>query len=308
MLEPNLSLDTATSPGTIRLDLAQASHEDTNNRQKCPRLPVQVPAADVGASDGIASVTLHAVRLCVDVLEPRQSTNPKAKRSRAPTNIDAVRSVPDAYRKDLGSEREFEVFGNKNSLSHPIVRNDSQKRRRLTTTHHQHGQAEEHDDDVVDALLDQESYSTECETDVPGSQANCAAAHLVSLIEGAMMVVITGSLGKSANGFKMKANTIQRGLSDIAPTIWRPGFATTLRQRAYLAPTISQSMAHMICSEIDKSPSVPSSRVINLVAIIEHDFKDNGKDVGIVPNKRRNKVSTALTDQVWMHMHNALCL
>ncbi|KAF2848038.1 hypothetical protein T440DRAFT_470623 [Plenodomus tracheiphilus IPT5] len=310
MLEPCRAHTAVTTPGTIRLGLGQASFEEADVGQKRRRLPLQVPAGDVRPPEHIATVTLQAVRLCMNILEPRQSTRPALRRSRVPLSKDSVAHPKIELDPEYhGSATTIELSGGEYSPSDPVVQNEGQKRRRLTKGYDLHGAAQHHRAPLTNNGNGLLSCRPEDQIGLQDPQANCNAARIEGLIESAIRIAISGSLGRLTNGskvkVKVKANTIRRSLSDIAPCVWKPGFLQALSQRAHLLPTLRRSLMKMVLSQDTSLSSLPVV-LSRLTATMYTEAREVKDYVNTLRNGREDEGSSALADQVWIHLQRTL--
>ncbi|KAH9881170.1 hypothetical protein J1614_001665 [Plenodomus biglobosus] len=279
LLEPQPSHHAATSPGTIRLSLGRVKFEEADAGQKRRRSPTQVPVADVRPPDSVATVNLQVIRLCMSVLEPRQSARSTGKRLRVSISKDAPEHP----------EPEIHLVG--------------QKRRRLARSYCLDRASQAYRVSLTEDSNETPAYCVQDEPELglQETKANYDASLIQDLVEGAMRIAISGSLGKSSNGTKVKANTIRRSLSDIAPSLWKPGLVQALSQRAHFSPIISRSMVQMLSSRgISSSSSSLPAMLGNFAAIVVKD------GVQTLPHSGDNVRPTALAGRIWMHMQKTL--
>ncbi|KAH9881389.1 hypothetical protein IAQ61_000113 [Plenodomus lingam] len=271
LLDPQPSHSTVAPPGTIRLSLGQMSYEEANAGQKRQQSPNQLPVAHVRPPEGVATVTLEAICVSMSVLEPRQSTRPTGKRSKL--HVDKL-----------------------------MTRNEDLKRRRLTTSYNLHPATQDHHITLPEGINEALANSAKDEPGLQETKGSCNAALIEDLIQGAMRIVISGSLGKWANGLKVKANTIHQSLSEIAPLLWQPGFAQGLSQRSHLSRIISRSMIEMICMRSTPSSSSLSAKLGLLTANIQTETSRAKDRMNIGPKRGDDGCSAALSGQIWIHM------
>lgn len=242
MLQSYPSPHDALRPGTFRLNISHASAKESNEGQIGRRiLTQQVPAADIRPPDGVPTISLQCIHLCMNILEPRSSLRPTVKRPRHSTKEKLnVQTVPEmclgSYGGKIRAER-VDLTNNTSALKStdsPILRlqKTNGKRRRTATESNVHVVVREPLTTTTNGNCTGKAKLLLVESDMNAQQPREESTLIDNLFNGAIRISICGSLTRPANDSKVKANTFQRSLSDIAPSLWRPGFAQVQSSQA----------------------------------------------------------------------------
>lgn len=237
MLTPTLSDAAALKLGTTRFRVDRTDDNGPLEQPTYHRLVSKVPAKDLRPPARIIVTRLQAVTLCIDILQPRQNQPSSRKRGRfaPPRTSISPANVKTTFRQ-VGRGEDPLVLGastqpgtNSSSSCAESPTSPSRKRPRLgRDLKNETALSESH---VAPQGLLYESPVTLPLTprDIAESPAGTHQADLESLIDGALRLSLCGSLQKSLNGLKVKANTFRAGLADIAPSIWKPDHLTVRR-------------------------------------------------------------------------------
>jgi hypothetical protein len=235
MLKPTQRTDTAVDPGTIRLDVNHASVMGMQGKKERHRLFLDVPAADVRPPQGIAEISLHTVRLCMDILETSPRRRSTTKRSNSPRSERRASTLDEEDSDTLLHGMASE------DLLHDIDTDRSQtaaravacrKRKRLATETVMSTQSHSPDKaktlkrsrkrQLVDSFMERKTRPDFTSSD---------RINVASMVDGAMRMSICGTLNRTTVGWKAKASTFCLGLADVAPAIWRTGYLAVRRSR-----------------------------------------------------------------------------
>lgn len=235
MLKPTQRTDTAVDPGTIRLDVNHASVMGMQGKKERHRLFLDVPAADVRPPEGIAEISLHTVRFCMDILETSPRRRSTTKRSNSPRSERRASALDEEDSDTLLHEMASE------DLLHDIDTDRSQtavralacrKRKRSATETMVSTQSHSPDKAkklkrprkrlIVDSSMQRKSRPDFTSSD---------RINVASMVDGAMRLSICGTLNRKLVGWKAKASTFRLGLADVAPAIWRTGYLVVRRSR-----------------------------------------------------------------------------
>lgn len=218
MLRPALPSNSIRDSGTIRLNISHATVARKEVGQKHHRLFSDVPATDIGPPEGVISVSLHSVRLCLDILE----TGPRRKLVVPRSNS----SSDERIKAEDKTMMPFDVDSAGSASSHdapkPVPFDASRKRKRSVTSMsptplklpRRHA-----DSDERDMRVDLSSQSAHSLSSMMQFQVNVRA-----MVDSALRLCIRGTISKYPNGLKAKANTFRLGLADVAPALWRSGY------------------------------------------------------------------------------------
>ncbi|CAN9254474.1 hypothetical protein AG0111_0g12677 [Alternaria gaisen] len=199
------------------------------------RLFLDVPAADVRPPEGIAEISLHTVRLCMDILETSPRRRSTTKRSNSPRSERRASALDEEDSDTLLHEMASE------DLLHDIDTDRSQtavralacrKRKRSATETMVSTQSHSPDKAkklkrprkrlIVDSSMQRKSRPDFTSSD---------RINVASMVDGAMRLSICGTLNRKLVGWKAKASTFRLGLADVAPAIWRTGYLVVRRSR-----------------------------------------------------------------------------
>ena len=235
-MKPTHRTDIAMDPGTIRLDINHSSATSMQEGKKRHRIFSDVPAVDIQAPKGIASVSLQSIRICMDILEASPRRRPAVKRT---TSSSGERKVATAEEEDSDTllyELELEDLspaGHINRMSTAPRAPGHRKRKRPAA------------EDVVST----QSASLE-QAETPKRRRNRPTndssvrrksrtipklpeqIDVASMVDGALRLSISGTLSKAPIGLKAKASTFRLGLADVAPAIWKTGYIV-VRERCF---------------------------------------------------------------------------
>ncbi|KAF7672493.1 hypothetical protein GT037_009524 [Alternaria burnsii] len=214
MLKPTQRTDTAMDPGTIRLDVNHASAMGMQGKKERHRLFLDVPAADIRPPEGIAEISLHTVRLCVDILETSPRRRSTTKRSNSPRSERRVSALDEEESDTLLHEMASE------NLLHDIDTDRSQTAVRALACRKRKRSATE-------TVVSTQSHS-------PDKDKTLKRPRKRLIVDSSIQL-----------GWKAKASTFRLGLADVAPAIWRTGYLVAMSQRACLIPTIARSLARI---------------------------------------------------------------
>lgn len=216
-LRPSLPNNSITNSGTIRLNISHATVARKEVGQKHHRLFSDVPATDIRPPEGVLSVSLQSVRLCLDILE----TSPRRK-------LVVPRSSPSSDERIKAEDKTmvlFDIDSTGNAPSHdvtkPVPFDASRKRKRsvasmsLTPLEFPGRHADSGGRDT------QVDLSSQSQHRLSSMQFQ---AEVQTMVDSALRLSIRGIISKYPNGLKAKANTFRLGLADVAPTLWRSGY------------------------------------------------------------------------------------
>jgi len=215
MLQPSPSRHAVLRPGAFRLNVGHAGTKELHERQTSGRMLAQkVATADARPPDGVPTVSLHSVELCMDLLEPRSSLRLTGKRARLCTReMSVTQPEPEmCFGEDRGEARAGciqptpDLRSSQKDDAPTSGLQTSTRKRRL-------------------GMADQPLVASGRKV----GRRHEESALIDSLVEGAIRITICGSLSKPANGSRVRANTFHQSLSDIAPSLWKPGFAQVQR-------------------------------------------------------------------------------
>ncbi|EMD62641.1 hypothetical protein COCSADRAFT_121507 [Bipolaris sorokiniana ND90Pr] len=297
MLRPRLPNNSITNSGTIRLNVSHATVARKEVGQKHHRLFSDVPATDIGPPEGVLSVPLQSVRLCLDILE----TGPRRKLVVPRSNS----SSDERIKAEDKTMMLFDTDSTGNASSHDVPKSvpfdASRKRKRSVTSMSltplespgRHADSGERDTRVDLCFHSPQSLSSmQFQADVR------------TMVDSALRLSIRGIISKYPNGLKAKANTFRLGLADVAPALWRSGYMDALSQRAQLMPTIAQSLAQT-CFARTMSISLKSK-----MEIISNPTCAGGRDkayeTGYAIESNTARITRHVASNLWVHSQKSL--
>ncbi|EUC46881.1 hypothetical protein COCMIDRAFT_4030 [Bipolaris oryzae ATCC 44560] len=298
MLRPSLPSNPTTNPGTIRLNISHAAVAREEVGQKHHRLFSDVPATDIGPPDDVISVSLHSVRLCLDILE----IGPRRKLVVPRSNLSPNERI-EAEDKTM---MLFDAESTGNAPSHDVPKpfpfDASRKRKRSVTSMSltplespgRHLNREERDTRVD--LSSQAPHSL--------SSMIQFQADVQSMVDSALRLSIRGTISKHATGLKAKANTFSLGLADVAPALWRSGYMEALSQRAQLIPTIAQSLVQTGFARTISISLKPKMEILSNATCEGGRDNAHRSEHAIDPNTAR--VTRYVASNLWVHSQKIL--
>ncbi|XP_014560758.1 hypothetical protein COCVIDRAFT_23113 [Bipolaris victoriae FI3] len=298
MLRPTLPSNSITDSGTIRFNISHATVARKEVGQKHHRLFSDVPATDIGPPEGVISVSLHSVRLCLDILE----TGPRRKLVVPRSNS----SSDERIKAEDKTMIPFDVDSAGSASSHdapkPVPFDASRKRKRSVTSMsptplklpRRHA-----DSDERDMRVDLSSQSAHSLSSMMQFQVNVRA-----MVDSALRLCIRGTISKYPNGLKAKANTFRLGLADVAPALWRSGYIDALSQRAQLMPTVAQSLAQTSFARTMSISLKSKMEIISNAAFAGGRDKTHGPGYPIESNTAR--ITRYVASNLWVHSQKSL--
>ncbi|KAJ4987220.1 hypothetical protein SVAN01_07231 [Stagonosporopsis vannaccii] len=220
------------SPGKLRIAVTYAHEGEAPTEKQRHRTLPSTPATDVRPPEGVPSMSLDSILLSVDIFKlPERKKTATGKRLKMSTSNGGLSQPRPSGMID---SLELELSG-ATLFTSPA----SLKRARTLAL----------------PTIDSGPYSPQVSLDI---------GDLETLIDGSLQVSILGRINnKMLPGVKLKASTFEVGLADIAPILWKPGFLSSLSQRASLVPIISRSIGQAATTRI----SSPSSLEKKLSAV-----------------------------------------
>ncbi|KAL6170732.1 hypothetical protein ACJQWK_03696 [Exserohilum turcicum] len=222
-LKPGLLSNAVTGSGTVRLSISHSSTTGKDMEQKRHRLFPSMPVTDLQPPEGIMSVSIDSIRLSMEILEIGPRRRPPTKRS-SPSSCDQKVPIPEAEDSNtLVCDTALAEEALDDHTSRPDTTATSRKRKRPVT------------DMSAASLEDSDQTATPSKTSVPADSnlmlrqgpfpAGPSQLDIPSMIDSALRLSIKGTMNKLPHGLKVKASTFRLGLADIAPTLWRSGYA-----------------------------------------------------------------------------------
>lgn len=198
-MRPSLSQDVVPSPGKLRITVTYASEGAASAEKQRHRITSSTSAADMQPPEGVLSLSLDSVLLFADILElPERKKVATSKRLKVSADKGCV---PQPTSTGAVDDLELKV-----SDELPPTSPATSKRARTL------------------ALPDAETGSSSPAMGLDNSD-------LEKLIDGALRVSILSRINnKMSPGVKLKANTFESGLADIAPVLWKPGYLSVGRE------------------------------------------------------------------------------
>ncbi|ENI00666.1 hypothetical protein COCC4DRAFT_150283 [Bipolaris maydis ATCC 48331] len=298
MLRPSLPNKFITNSGTIRLNISHVAIARKEVGQKHHRLFLDVPATDIGPPEGVLSVSLQSVRLCLDILE----TGPRRKLVVPRSNSFSDERI----KAEHTTLMLFDIDSTGNASSHDVpkpVRFDTSRKRKRSVTSmpltplespYQHTDRGERD-----MLVDLRSQSPHSLSSMMKFQADVRA-----MVDSALRLSIRGTISRYPNELKAKANTFRMGLADVAPALWRSGYMDALSQRAQLMPTIAQSLAQTGFAKTMSISLKSKMEIINNAAFAGGRDKTHGPGYTIESNTAR--ITQHVATNLWVHSQKSL--
>lgn len=229
-LKPTIPLDDVLQDGIAHVAISYAEDDSSTNERQRHRILNKVPAASIRPPDGVLSAQLQVVRFTMDLLESRQ--RPQMKRSNTmPHETSAqIHNCDDNQDEDIDTLLHEAIESPKIHVTEagPAMKGTTRKRKRPGR------QAPSRTYSTPVSLLDIGSGSYKrvatVENPIFPGQGDITEEHIMeiqSMVEGAMRLSIYGN-SKLSSGIKVKANTFNTGLADVAPIMWRPGYLAVL--------------------------------------------------------------------------------
>jgi hypothetical protein len=222
MLRPSLASNFATESGTMRLIISHTAVTGKETEKKRHRLFSDVPAADIQPPDGVMSVSLQSIRLCMDISE----TSPRRRLVVTRSNHSPEEHGTPSFKSEDMTTNHFDMNSVEDTLNRNVSRpavlvaNRKRKRRIMGTspttlkTSDRAAASRERDRKILTKPQLQDSLFSTVQ-----SQAD-----VLAMVDSALRLSIRGTINKYPHGLKVKASTFHLGLADVAPILWRSGY------------------------------------------------------------------------------------
>ena len=257
-------------PGKLQINIKHAREDTEIEGKKCHRIFSNVPFADITPTEGVPYVGLMSVRFAMEIIKIQpliKPTRPKKRRKLEPTDTFKAESeggeVPELTK--LLAELENTYDGDEHGmlwseqrgdegLSHTLV--PSPKRRKRPSTLPDVGPGSGL---LIMELLHNVKNQTRPSMGSGPERVviepyQSPVLGLEALVDAAIRLAVCSSLPKPATGVKVKANTFIGGLTDVAPTLWSPGYLPVISNIARLSLCLKLTSSG-IRTEISLPPS-----------------------------------------------------
>lgn len=181
------------SPGKLRIAITYASEDTAHLGTQCHRILSSTSGAHIRPPEGVPSLSLDSVLLSADIFEllERKKTAIGKRLKISTGNCGLLQPILSGTIRDVEPEASDEP---------PFTARVTLKRARTT------------------ALQDVDTGSS-------SPQMCLDSGDLETLIDGALRISVLGRINnKMLHGVKVKANTFEVGLADVAPILWKPGY------------------------------------------------------------------------------------
>jgi hypothetical protein len=257
-------------PGKLQINIKHAREDTEIEGKKCHRISSNVPFADITPTEGVPYVRLISVRFAMEIIRIQPSikpTRPKKRRKLERTDTFKADSEDGEVPKltKLPTELEDTYNGGEYGILWSEQRGDedlshtfdpSPKRRKRPSTLPNMGPGS--GVPIMELLHNVENQTRPSTGSSPErvltESCQSPVLELETLVDAAIRLAVCSSLPKPATGVKVKANTFTGGLTDVAPTLWSPGYlpVTSDIARVSLCFTLTSSG---IRTEISLPPS-----------------------------------------------------
>ncbi|KAH6639483.1 hypothetical protein C7974DRAFT_132447 [Boeremia exigua] len=304
-LQPSLPHDTA-SPGKLRITVNYASGCAGPATKPCHRVLASTSAADVRPSGGVPSLSLDSIILYADIFQLTQQRRAAiAKRPRLSADSkSATQPTSGRAADDFEQEVSDELLLEANTVAVPLASPSTLKRVRASAPFLETPVPSMYESPIR-ALKNGWLNTTVSAVQIaaPDSKSDLHIGDLGLLIDGALRLSVLSRINsKMLPGIKLKANTFELGLADIAPTLWRPGYQSSLSQRAIFLPVIGKTLAHTTASmKITSEFSTEElSEVANPLRLLHN--ADRAPDCGPINTLGAKDLASQIASRLWLHL------
>ncbi|CAO2658622.1 Nn.00g063450.m01.CDS01 [Neocucurbitaria sp. VM-36] len=315
LLQPSLPSDIVLEPGILHLNINHATHNGWQEEQPRHRIHSKVPGADVRPPEGFPIVSLHSVRLRMDILETKHPPRTINRKSKTLTKKGIVLN-PETRRKEPSERGESDdILHESNAVSNVLQTNHvspqvgppvaRKRKRKVTNAIVRTISSLTPRPDLSSGTRRQPATISDLQPSTLVSSTVFSRKEIESMVDGALRFSVCGSFSnRSRSGLKVKASTFVQGLADVAPVMWRPGYLPALSQRAHLLPTISRSLSQMAYVRATSSSikdtmfRLTTTPTNCLVKISNHLDSVVEQDVG--------RLTSSIAGRLWLHLQNTI--
>ncbi|KAF1928783.1 uncharacterized protein M421DRAFT_154993 [Didymella exigua CBS 183.55] len=259
-------------------------------------------AADVRPPEGVPVFLLDAVVMSMDILEliPRRNTS-TAKRLKTSTTSNNMSPSKNSQDTDGLCHEPTDAFPLASNATIPLLSPSTPKIPRSLALLAERPATSPMTPPYEAIYVSQpkmQACNVEVETQASGTGVEPPT--MQTLIDGALRLSILSSINsKMLPGIKIKANTFGYGLADIAPTLWKPSYLSSLSQRANLLPTISRSLRQSEATVSTASVSLKrklSSLAAQLPSLQHIDGREHADALD------GSRLVPSVAPQLWLHL------
>ncbi|KAF1849800.1 uncharacterized protein K460DRAFT_411618 [Cucurbitaria berberidis CBS 394.84] len=313
MLQPSLPSDVVLEPGVIHLNINHAADGGPQEEQRRHRIFSDVPNSDVRSPEGFPTISLCSVRFRMDIVEAKQLPRAANKKLKA-----SARKSENVQLEDRPQDQElggvFDVISDETSPATTKLHTTytptlvelpmERKRKKLSMTSSiRSNSSPTPRSDFQDGM-----ELTSVSNRQPNTLTIITASDrgkLESIIDGALRLSVCGSLtNRSKSGLKIKASTFSRGLADVAPALWKPGYLPALSLRAQMVPTISRSLSRVACSRT--MPLSLKNKLTELITVPHQFPSEILTHPDLVAEQNIGRLTSSIASRLWQHLQKNL--
>ncbi|KAF3007834.1 hypothetical protein E8E13_010694 [Curvularia kusanoi] len=241
-LQPAIPDERTLGPGKLRLLVNYAIGTAAVTAGPHKGILPDVPAAELQPPEGIYSLTLDSIEISADIFQPTpQRKFVRTKRPRTPKDLDVAWEA--RFSQPTGDASDAVTDAPSSGILEAVPLAPGRKRPIASTTERPNSSpAEPVSEKRTKTPPGQRRSKALGERQNPEPNLGCAGLRL--LIDGALRLSVLSTISnKLFPDLKVKANTFELGLMDIAPCLWRPDYARTMLQRVQLLPVVARSIS-----------------------------------------------------------------
>lgn len=223
-LQPTVPNERLLGPGKLRLLVNHAIETAAVTAGPHKGILTDVAAADLRPPEGICSLTLDSIGISADIFQPTsQRKVVRTKRPRTSKDLDIVWETK--FSQPTGDASDAVTDAPSPGIHEAVPLALGRKRPIASTTERPNlSPAEPSSENHMKAPPGQWGPGALGEGRNPEPSLSCAGLRL--LIDGALRLSVLSRINnKLFPDLKVKANTFELGLMDIAPCLWRPDYA-----------------------------------------------------------------------------------
>lgn len=234
-LSPSLPFETAHESGRLRVLVNYSSECETLAARQCHRILLNTSAAGVRPPEGVSTLSLDSVNLCMDIvgLLPKRnlSTAKRLKTSLTSNTMSLSQSKDGIGLNGIKNESTGLPISNISTVFHSLSSSPTANKLppRMSpagpTTTLPVTPPNEADLRLPSQISDPHQIRV--------TRIDVKPASLQILIDGALRLSLLSSINsKMMPGIKVKASTFRTGLAEITPTLWKPGYLLVRKQKS----------------------------------------------------------------------------